>query len=149
MTISVALCVIDENKSQDYRTFKKKLEESIIKVYETIKVHRCHGDQYKDKLNTVLKECTAIVILCTESIKGYLNGEAQSLSELLKENERQALEEGFATYQRKVILVNKQNNLQRNDVVPRCVSNPILYDTFYNIEQIDDVIDEILSCVAG
>lgn len=144
MPLSVAICVIDENKSTEYRAFKKRLEKSKIEVKETLKAHRFNGNLYKDKLSTAMAECDAIVILCTESMKSYLNGHTNSSSELLQGPERLALQQGFRDYQNKVILISHDQRT-RNDVVPNCVNDIDLYPAFYDIEQFGDIFDRIVS----
>lgn len=144
MPVTIALCVIDESKSKPYKTLKTNFQKQGIDIYEATKAQRTPGDTYSEKLDNLLRSCHAIVVVCTESMKKYLNNESASICNILTDAERNVLNKGFDTYYEKVIKVSLSANARERDVVPNTVMDVKRYRQLYHSTDIDELFAEVM-----
>lgn len=106
-----ALCILTDLKSKDYIKFQGRLQKmpDQVNVINLSNVSKKKGDssgnEFHNKLNNVIDNCQAILVICSETLKYYLDENRQSNCPLLNKAERDVILTGFQNYPKKVILV--------------------------------------------
>ena len=106
-----ALCILTDLTSKDYIKFQGSLQKvsGQVKVINLSNVSKKKGDssgnEFHNKLNNVIDNCQAILVICSETLKYYLDENRQSNCPLLNTAEREVILRGFQNYPKKVILV--------------------------------------------
>ena len=106
-----ALCILTDLKSKDYIRFQGSLQKISrqVKVMNLSNVSKKKGDssgnEFHNKLNNVIGNCQAILVICSETLKNYLDENRPSECPLLNSAEREVILRGFQSYPKKVILV--------------------------------------------
>ena len=141
-TNSTALIIVTDTKSKVYVNFKQNLQKEstqvVIRDIDAVNNGKPKNGKYIEKLSNSMKYCDAIVVICSETLKNYLDNGKDSKCNLLKKAEREVLMKGFEEYSYKIIPITIDEN--GKNFTPSCLKGYAVVDAEVDMTTLDDII---------
>jgi len=140
---ALVLFIGAENDSAE-SSFKENLQklDQAFNVYDVESISRMRGgNEYKDKLKHAINHTNCIIIVCSPTMKSFLDGKSLCNYKQLKRDERNVLLEGLRKRKQNVILVYLNDNFSTS--IPKVLEG--IGSPVDGVNDIDTVGNKILA----